>query len=139
MSCWQSTILMLYYRERVTFALPCVLPVRPIYGPIMCNMLKCSVGGLRICTTIVLSHQTHRSLALDSAMAFKTQETCNDVCVAHAEALSVAGLRVCVHGSANFILALMALYVLSRTVVIQPHFPLPTLLIYCLFQPTYGC
>ena len=102
MSCWQSTILMLYYRERVTFALPCVLPVRPIYGPIMCNMLKCCVGGLRICTTIVLSHQTHRSLA---RLYHGFQDTRNMLwCVCRAEALSV-GLRVCVHGSANFILA----------------------------------
>ena len=62
MSYWQSTILMLYYRERVTFALPCVLPVRPIYGPIMCNMLKCCVGSLRICTTIVLSQESSSTL-----------------------------------------------------------------------------
>ena len=40
MSCWQSTILLLYHREKVTFALPRVRPVGPIYGPIACNVLK---------------------------------------------------------------------------------------------------
>ena len=40
MSCWQSTILLLYHREKVTFALPRVRPV----GPIACNVLK--INGL---------------------------------------------------------------------------------------------
>ena len=39
MSCWQSTILLLYHHEKVTFAFPCVRPVGPIYGPIACNVL----------------------------------------------------------------------------------------------------
>ena len=40
MSCWQSTILLLYHHEEVTFDLPCVRLVRSIYGPIACNVLS---------------------------------------------------------------------------------------------------
>ena len=40
LTCRQSTILLLYHCETVTFALPCVHQVGPIYSPITCNVLR---------------------------------------------------------------------------------------------------
>ena len=77
MSCWQSTILLLYHYEKVTFALPCVRPVRPIYGPITCNILKVLTYRFRVLTEvnneiheITLSLQFPRQQCADHVISY---------------------------------------------------------------------